>query len=413
MSREISCPQCHTRIVVEDILAGEIEKELRQKLSSEWNKLKENLTLEQLQVAREKELLGQQRLEQEALVAARIREARKDIEAEAAKQAGEALQSRMVALEEDRDAKGRQLQEVRKRELELLREKTDLESQKKDFEMEMEKKMLENRREIEEQTIKKEREKYELKILDLQKKLEDQTHQAEEMARKAAQGSMQLQGEVQELALEALLKTSFPFDEVFEVAKGKKGADCLLLVRNNLRQECGKIVFESKRTQDFGKDWIAKVKQDMQMAHADMAVIVSQAMPRGMEERFDHREGVWICSFSEVRSLTVALREGLIRVQQVSRSHENRGEKMQLLYSYLTSNEFSMQWNAIREGFRVMQQSISREREAMEKLWKAREKQLEKVLLNAAYIGGSIEGIAGSDVIDIRLLEDEQEQDPA
>ncbi|HUX84060.1 MAG TPA: DUF2130 domain-containing protein, partial [Chitinophagaceae bacterium] len=347
-----------------------------------------------------------------ALIAERIGEARKAIEAEAVKQAAEALQSRMAALEEDRNSKDRQLKEVRERELALLREKTALESQRRDFELESEKKLLESRREIEDQAVKKEREIYELKLLELQKKLEVQTHMAQEMQRKAEQGSMQLQGEVQELALEALLKASFPFDEVLEVAKGKKGADCLLLVRNNLGQECGKIVFESKRTQAFAENWIAKVKQDMQIVHADMAVIVTQAKPKKMDETFIHQEGVWICSFGDVRSLTIALRDGLLRVQQVSRSHENRGEKMQLLYSYLTSNEFSQQWNAIREGFRIMQQSIGRERDAMEKLWKAREKQLEKVLLNAAHIRGSIEGIAGSDVVDIRLLEDEHEEDP-
>ncbi len=222
------------------------------------------------------------------------------------------------------------------------------------------------------------------------------------MKRKSEQGSMQLQGEVQELALEQLLKYSFPFDLVNEVGKGVKGADCIQTVRNNYGQECGKIIFESKRTKDFSEDWIEKLKADMRVLGADVAVIVTQAMPKDMN-CFGEKNGIWICSFSEVKALVYVLRDLVIKVYNASKSQENKGDKMTLLYQYLISGEFSQQWKAISEGFVSMKMSIQKERDQMEKLWKVREKQLEKVLLNATHIKGSIEGIAGMDV-DLNLL---------
>jgi hypothetical protein len=214
---------------------------------------------------------------------------------------------------------------------------------------------------------------------------------------------MQSQGEAQELLLEDLLRTTFPYDRIEEVGKGVRGADCIQVVCNQYGQECGKIIYESKRTKDFGGDWIEKLKTDMRSQGADIAVIVTQAMPKDMN-RFGAKDGVWICSFAEVQALAYVLRDGLLKIAIATQSKENKGDKMNLLYHYLTSNEFAEQWKAIREGFMSMKLSIQKERDAMEKLWKSREKQLEKVLLNAAHIRGSIEGISGN--ISFNLLED-------
>ncbi|RYX87217.1 DUF2130 domain-containing protein, partial [bacterium] len=230
----------------------------------------------------------------------------------------------------------------------------------------------------------------------------------EEMKRKAEQGSMQLQGEVQELILEELLRSSFPFDVISEVGKGVRGADCVQTVRNQFGQECGRIIYESKRTKDFGGDWIEKLKKDMRSQGVDVAVIVSQVYPKGMD-CFGEKDGVWICSYEEVKAVAYILRDGVMKLFNANKSQENRGDKMHLLYRYLTSSEFSEQWKAVQEGFMGMKQSIQQERNAMEKLWKSREKQLEKVLLNAAFISGSIEGIAGSDQINFSLMGDSNE----
>lgn len=226
------------------------------------------------------------------------------------------------------------------------------------------------------------------------------------MKRRVEQGSMQLQGEVQELALEELLKTAFPFDTISEVGKGVKGADAIQTVRNKQGQDCGKIIYESKRTKAFSNDWIEKLKVDMRAQQADVAVLVSEVLPKDLDT-FGEKDGVWICRFSEVKALSTLLRDGIIKIYTATKSEDNKGEKMTMLYSYLTSNEFSGQWKAIREGFMSMRHSIQKERDSMEKLWKAREKQLEKILLNAAHIQGSVEGIAGSDSVNLSITDDE------
>ena len=228
------------------------------------------------------------------------------------------------------------------------------------------------------------------------------------MKRKADQGSMQLQGEVQELALEKLLQDAFPFDLVEPIGKGVRGADCTLTIRNSTGQECGKIIYESKRTKNFELDWIDKLKTDMRQQNAQVAMLVTRVMPRDMS-CFGEKNGVWICNFSEVKALTEVFRDGVIRIFQASRNQQNKGDKMQLLYDYLTSSEFSEQWKAIREGFSSMKMSIQRERDMMEKLWKTREKQLEKVLLNAAHIKGSMEGISGQEDFNMNLIDDTDE----
>ena len=248
-----------------------------------------------------------------------------------------------------------------------------------------------------------------MKVKDLEEKLESQKKLAEEMRRKAEQGSMQSQGESQELLLEELLRTTFPFDVISEVGKGVRGADCIQTVRNNLGQECGKIIFESKRTKDFANDWIEKIKADMRSQGAEVAVIVTQALPKDFD-RFGEKEGVWICSFAEVKPVVQMLRNGIIKLSTALKSQDNKGDKMHLLYDYLTSREFAEQWQAIREGFMSMRNSIQKERDAMERLWKAREKQLDKVVLSAAHVRGSIEGISGTDV-DLNLIEDSTDID--
>jgi len=207
--------------------------------------------------------------------------------------------------------------------------------------------------------------------------------------------------------LEELLRNNFPFDDIGEVGKGVRGADCVQTVRNKFGQDCGRIIYESKRTKDFSNDWIDKLKKDMRGAGVDVAVIVTQCYPKGMD-CFGEKDGVWICSFEEVKAVAFVLRDGIIKLSNASRSQENRGEKMHMLYDYLTGTEFSEQWKGIREGYMSMRLSIHKERDAMEKMWKMREKQLDKVLINASGIKGSIEGIAGADTISLSLTDDDE-----
>jgi hypothetical protein len=256
---------------------------------------------------------------------------------------------------------------------------------------------------------------YNLKLRELEKQLEDQRKMAEEMKRRAEQGSMQLQGEAQELLLEEMLRDHFPYDVIGEVGKGVEGADCIQIVRNHIGIDCGNIIFESKRAKSFNNAWITKLKSDMRNKQAEVAILVTQIYPKEMT-CFGERDGVWICSFSEVIALTTALRHTIIRIAETKKAEENKGEKMQMLYSFLTGIEFRQQIETIVEGFLYLKNSITKERIQMEKIWKEREKQLEKVLISTSGMYGSVKGIAGSSIGSIPLLEDgyseEEEETP-
>ena len=394
MSTEIKCPNCGHEFEPSDSIREEVQKELRAKMS-EWQKQQQQKFDIQLQEEKKRT-----QKETEELL-------RKNIVAD--------FENKLRLLEENNKDNQEKLKLAREKEIEFLKKEQALLSKEQELDLQLQKMLLEERNKLADVIRKEEAEKvslketeYLLKNKELEEKLESQKKLVDEMKRKAEQGSMQIQGEAQELLLEDLLRQSFPYDSIEEVGKGVKGADCMLLIRNKSGQECGKIIFESKRTKDFSDQWIEKLKADMRSQAADIAVIVTQAMPKGFE-RFGEKDGVWVCSFAEVKALTYVLRDSIVRIAQATTGQENKGEKMHMLYDYLTGNEFAEQWKAIREGFMSMKISIQRERDAMEKLWKQREKQLEKVLLNAAHIRGSVEGIAGSDV-NIALLEDSPDQ---
>jgi hypothetical protein len=304
------------------------------------------------------------------------------------------------------------LRSARLKEMEYLQKEEALKMKEQEIELEAKRAMQKERERLSDEIRKMEAQKneareheYQLKLKELEKQLDDQRKLADEMKRKAEQGSMQLQGEVQELLLEEILKDHFPFDGIGEVGKGVEGADCIQMVRNHLGQDCGKIIFESKRTKSFNNGWIEKLKADMRNKQADVAILVTQAYPKEMT-CFGEKDGVWICSFSEVLALTNALRHTIIRIAETKKAEENKGEKMQMLYGYLTGIEFRQQIETIVEGFLSMKNSISKERIQMEKIWKEREKQLERVLLSTSGMYGSIKGIAGASIGNIPLLED-------
>lgn len=393
MSTTIKCPNCSHEFEPNDAVRDEVERKLRSQMM-DWQKKKEEESQKQL-------------AEQAIQIKEQVRR----------QMAGD-YEVQLKTLQLADAEKETKLQEARakeldfiKKEIEINKQREAIQSKEQELDLKLQQMLMEERSRLGEIIRKEEADKnklkdqeHNLKLKELEKQLEDQKKLAEEMRRKAEQGSMQLQGEVMELALEELLRNAFPFDVISEVGKGVRGADCIQTVRNNFGQECGKIIFESKRTKDFGKDWIEKLKADMRSLGADIAVLVTHAMPGDMDG-FGEKDGIWICTFGEVKALSAVLRELIMKVHTATKSQENKGDKMTLLYHYLTSGEFSEQWKAIREGFMSMRMSIQKERDQMEKLWKAREKQLDKVLLNAAHIRGSIEGIAGMENVDLNLVD--------
>ncbi|HMI78003.1 MAG TPA: DUF2130 domain-containing protein [Ferruginibacter sp.] len=380
MSSEIKCPNCGHQFELNESLKNEVEKELRGKMV-DWQKKKEE------EFEKQKNILLN----------------------EALKKAGEETAVKMRSLEEEAKIKTLQLQDLQKKELDLMRDKNALEEKQKNLEVEIEKRFLEKRKEIEESAIKREQELFDLKTKEYKLQMEQQQKLIEELKRKSEQGSMQLQGESQEILLEEILHNNFPFDLIEEVGKGVEGADCIQTVRNSSGVICGKIIYESKRTKGWSNNWVDKLKTDKRNTGADVAILVTQTFPKDMD-RFGEKDGIWICNFSEVGSVSHLLRNGIIKIQEIQKAQEGKGDKMQMLYDYLTGNEFRGQMEAIVEGFMAMKQGIMKERIQMEKIWKEREKQLEKVLISTSGMYGSVKGIAGASVGDIPLLEGTDEE---
>ena len=410
MATEVKCPSCGFGFPIEEVMAEEYKKELRVKMMDYTRQKEEEYR------KKDEEFLNKER-QQQAAFEQRLNNEKKQLqqtlEDNLRKTISQDFENQLVLLKNSAAETEEKLKLSRQKELEFLQREKQLHQKEEEMELAVQRKLQEQRNELADQIRKQEAERhsikdteYQLKVKELEKQLDDQKKLADEMKRKAEQGSMQLQGEAQELILEELLRNYFPFDIISEVGKGVRGADCVQTVRNQFGQECGRIIYESKRTNAFSADWIEKLKKDMRSMGVDVAVIVTQCYPKGMD-CFGERDGVWICSFDEVKAVSYILRDGVMKLSNLAKSQDNKGDKMHLLYDYLTSSEFSEQWKAIREGYMSMRQSIQRERDAMEKLWKAREKQLDKVLLSAAHIRGSIEGIAGSDTIQLNLTDDE------
>ena len=421
MPTEIKCPNCNHAFPIEEVMAEEYKKELREQMASFKKKQQEEFDkkaqLLELQKKQQEELFEAQKKQQALAFEQRLAKEKEVLQASVSENLRKTIsadfENQLKVLDNANRENEEKLRAARQKELEYLQLANEMKRKEEEMELTIQKKMAAERekmaidiRAIENQRLQNAEHEFKLKLAEKEKQLEDQKKLAEEMKRKAEQGSMQLQGEIQELALEELLRSSFPFDLIQEVGKGVRGADCIQTVRNNFGQECGHIIYESKRTVAFANDWIEKLKADMRSQGAEIAVLVTQNMPKDMS-CFGLKDGIWICTFNEVQALAAVLRDGILRLFNAAKSQENKGDKMHMLYDYLTSNEFSEQWKAIREGFLSMKLSIQKERDAMEKLWKAREKQLDKVLLNAAHVKGSIEGIAGSDNIQLSLTDEE------
>lgn len=410
-SSTVTCPNCATQIEISAAMEQSIREKVRNEFIQKWNDQKrkqdEEIARKEAQVQLQLQQLEQQRRAQAEEIKKKVDEEcsretarlKKEIE----EQTNHAFGAKLRFLEEQSQRAQEQLKESQRKELEFLRKEESFRKREEELELEKQKAITAERTRLQDELRKTEEERFRLReeetamrMKEYEKQLEDQKKLIEEMKRKAEQGSMQLQGEVQELALEELLRTAFPYDGVKEVGKGVRGADCILTVRNAFGQECGCIIFESKRTQAFGGDWIEKLKADMINCKAEIAVIVTQAYPKDMD-RFGERQGVYVCSFAEVKSLVSVLRAAILKLYEARKSQENKGDKMVALYDYLTSSEFMTPWNTMRESFQSFRGQLQKERDDFERNWKKKEKMLDMIIKNSLQISGSIEGISGID----------------
>lgn len=411
----IKCPNCQTEIDINEVLYHQLENKYRNEHLAQTKKLEAEIEakrkeykthLDSLKVQEEALKEQKEKFEEEIKKATQIQlkaervKLQEDLRKEILDEQGESIALLQKQLEE----KSNQVKElnVAKAQIgQLQREKEELESSiMAKAELALNEKLKLEKEKIQKATD----EQNELKLRQKDEQLRQLQEQLQIAQRKAEQGSMQLQGEVQELAIEEWLKEKYPFDTIDEVKKGARGADCMQIVHTRESQNCGKIYYESKRTKDFQKSWIEKFKADMREKGADIGVLVTDVMPNDMK-RIGLYEGIWICSFEEFKGLSAVLREQIIKINHAMKSQENKTDKMSLLYGFLTSNEFKMQIEAIVEAFTTMQSDLDSEKRSMQRIWKQREKQIEKVLDNTINMYGSIRGIAGNAIGNIKALE--------
>ena len=404
----INCPKCGESIDVNAILKHQLEDKIRAEYQQKASEQAKELASKNEALEKAKSEFEAKKKQENELFAERLDQAKKVSEKEITeklkKKLEEESKDRVAEMEKELAEKSAKLRDLSKMEGEIAKLQREKLEMKDAIEAAAQKQLNETLTVEREKIRRQEDDKNELKFKELQKQLEEQKKLTEEMKRKQEQGSMQLQGEVMELAIEEWLASQFPLDTIDEIKKGANGADCLQVVNTRELQNCGSIYYESKRTKAFQPAWIEKFKNDIRVKKANLGVLVTEVLPSGMD-RMGLKDGIWICTYEEFKGLSGVLRQSLIQISQAMQSQENKGDKMTMLYDFLTSNEFHLQMEGIVEGFSQMQADLNAEKRSMQRIWSQREKQIDKVIANAINMYGSIRGIAGNAVQTIKALE--------
>jgi hypothetical protein len=404
----IKCPNCGTNIDVQDILSHQLEEEIKQKYQQQIIEEKKRFESQFANLNRAKEEFEQKKKQENELFKERLekqlKEEKLEIEAKLKAKLNEEQAEQFEALQKELNEKSEKVKELNRSKAEIEKLKREKSELKEAAEADAQRKLNETLATEKDRIRKAEEERNEMRFKEMQKQLEDQKRLTEEMKRKQEQGSMQLQGEVQELAIEEFLASQFPLDNIEEIKKGARGGDCLQTVNTRQLQNCGTIYYESKRTKDFQPKWIEKFKADIRDKGADIGVLVTEVMPSDLE-RMGMKDGIWICDYNEFKGLSAVLRQSIIQLSTALGSQENKGDKMNMLYDFLTGNTFRMQVEAIVEGFTQMKSDLESEKRSMQRIWKQRDKQIEKVITNTIDMYGSIKGIAGNAIQTVKALE--------
>ncbi|MGQ9652332.1 MAG: DUF2130 domain-containing protein [Phycisphaerae bacterium] len=418
----IICPNCRMEIRLTESLAAPLiestRREFEQRLArkdQEIAKREQAIKERENTLAREKESIDQQVME-------RLNQERTRIAAEEARKAKLALANdldqktkELADLQEILKQRDQKLAEAQKAQAELIRKQRELDDAKREMELTIEKRIQESLDKTREQAKQEAEEQLRLKVMEKEQTIASMQRQIEELKRKAEQGSQQLQGEVQELQLESLLAARFPQDVFEPVPKGEHGGDILQRVLMPTGARCGTILWESKRTKAWADVWLPKLREDQRAAKAEIAIIVTQAMPKGVES-FDMVDGVWVTHPRTAIPVAMAVRQTLIEVAAARQAGEGQQTKMGLVYQYLTGPRFRLRVQAIVEAFSTMQEDLEKERKAITKQWEKRREQLDRVMYATVGMYGDLQGIAGKTLqeiegLDLNLLEQDSSRE--
>ena len=415
MAKElIKCPECGAEFELSLAVSHDIEVEAAKKYQKQIKELEEKALKEaevkdsELQKKLEEEQTKFEKKEKEMSEQTEI--VRKEAEEKAKKKAEEGIKLELEDLKTQVEEKNGKIIEGQKQELELRKRQRELENKEKALELEMARKIDGEKAKIQEEAHKNFEDQHRLKDAEKNKQLEGMRKQIDDLKRKAEQGSQKIQGEVLELEIEKMLKEEFSFDKIEPVSSGVKGADVIQIVNTQSGKLCGKILWETKRGRNWSDRWLKKLKDDQRDAKADIAVIVSEALPAGLTH-FRQIEGVWVAGIPSASSLALALRVVLIKAANERRVQAGREGKMEAVYSYLTGPEFKNRIEAIVEGFIAMKDDLEREKVAMQRQWAKREKNIERVIVNTVGLHGDLEGIAGASLPAIKMLALSEEQE--
>jgi hypothetical protein len=407
----ITCPNCKTEIKLTESLAAPL-------IESTRRDFEKRLALKDSDIAQKEEVLRQR---EEAVSKAKQAiddQVAEKLVAERARIASEESKKAKLALQSDIDQKARELAELQdvltqrnaklaeaqQAQADLIRQKRELDDAKRELELTVEKRVQDGLLATREQAKKEAEESLKFKVMEKEQTIASMQTQIEELKRRAEQGSQQLQGEVQELELEALLRAKFPRDTIEPVPKGEYGGDALQRVIGPLGQVCGTILWESKRTKNWSDGWLVKLRDDQRTAKADIAIIVSQTLPKDVES-FDLVDGIWVTNAKSVFSLAVALRHSLIELASARQALDGQQTKTEMVYQYLTGPRFRHRIEAIVEAFSSMQEDLDREKKAITKQWAKREEQIERVMGATVGMYGDLQAIAGKSLQEIEGLE--------
>ncbi len=400
----IVCPNCGKEIPLTETLFHQIKESLQKEYDDKAREKEQELARREKLLAEEARKIEDSKQAVEQQIAERLKAEREKLKQEAKKEAEEAILLERKDLQEQIAEKEKKIEESRSIELDLRKKVREAEEAKKSADLEVARRIDEEREKIKQKALETFTDDHRLKDLEKDKKISDMLKTIEDLKRKAEQGSMQTQGEVLELDLEALLKTRFPVDEIEPVPKGMRGTDILQKVYSRGGQHCGTIVWETKRTRAWSDGWISKLKDDQREIKAEIAVIVTETMPKDAGS-FVQIEGVWVTTFSLAGSLAEVLRTGLMQVFQAKLSAVGKNEKMEVLYNYLSGPEFKQKVEAIVETFKSMKEDLDKEKRSITKIWAQRGKQIERVIMNTAGMYGDMQGIIGASLPQIKMLE--------
>ena len=415
----IICPKCKTQIKLTESLAAPLVEATRKEYEQQLAEKDDAIARKEKALHRKEDALAKEHEAIEATLEERLKAEGARIAKEEQKKAKLALatdleeKDRAVSeLQETLKKRDEKLAEAQKAQADLLKKQRELEDAKREIELTVEKRVQENVGKVRDQARKEAEDELKYKVMEKEQTIGSMQKQIEELKRKAEQGSEQLQGEVQELELEALLRTKFPHDLIEPVPKGEHGGDVLQHVMSPMNQPCGTIIWKSKRTKAWSDSWLPKLREDQRAAKAEVAVIVTQALPKDIET-FGFIDGVWIVHPKAAIPVALVLRHGLLEVATVRVASEGQQTKMELIYQYLTGPRFRQRVQAIVEAFSTMQDDLDKEKKAITKQWAKREEQIDHVMQATVGMYGDLQGIAGKTMqeiegLDIKLLGSEE-----